>query len=158
MFFWSKLSKLHKKDPILHVATTFSLKQGERRTSHGPIPHPLIWKDSYISLPTKMQIYGVKPSFIYEQKQRYQIQFDLRLLWRVGVAMQCWYLFLISSNKISRFGYLLNYLIMFLFIFVWLMDRLLCAETDLGPDRTHQDPTQTKCSCKGLKNRIKHAC
>ena len=29
------------KNPILHVATTFSLKQGERRTSHGPIPHPL---------------------------------------------------------------------------------------------------------------------
>ena len=26
--FWSKLSKSHKKDPILHVATTFSLKQG----------------------------------------------------------------------------------------------------------------------------------
>ena len=41
-FFWSKLSKLHKKDPILQVATTFSLKQGETRTSHGPIPHPLI--------------------------------------------------------------------------------------------------------------------
>ena len=41
-FFWSKLSKLHKKDPILHVATIFSLKQGEIRTSHGPIPHPLI--------------------------------------------------------------------------------------------------------------------
>ena len=41
-FFWSKLSKLHKKDPILHVATTFSIKQGETRTSHGPIPHPLI--------------------------------------------------------------------------------------------------------------------
>ena len=40
-FFWSKLSKLHKKDPILHVATTFSLKQGETRTSHVPIPHPL---------------------------------------------------------------------------------------------------------------------
>ena len=40
-FFWSKLSKLHKKDPILHVATSFSLKQGETRTSHGPIPHPL---------------------------------------------------------------------------------------------------------------------
>ena len=30
-----------KKDPILHVATTFSLKQGETRTSSGPIPHPL---------------------------------------------------------------------------------------------------------------------
>ena len=30
-----------KKDPILHVATTFALKQGETRTSHGPIPHPL---------------------------------------------------------------------------------------------------------------------
>ena len=41
-FFWSKLSKLHKKDPILHVATTFSLKQGETRTSSGPLPHPLI--------------------------------------------------------------------------------------------------------------------
>ena len=40
-FFGSKLSKLHKKDPILHVATTFFLKQGETRTSHGPIPHPL---------------------------------------------------------------------------------------------------------------------
>ena len=40
-FFWSKLSKLHKKDPSLHVATTFSLKLGETRTSHGPIPHPL---------------------------------------------------------------------------------------------------------------------
>ena len=31
-FFWSKLSKLHKKDPILHVPTTFYLKQGETRT------------------------------------------------------------------------------------------------------------------------------
>ena len=41
-FFWSKLSKLHKKDPTLHVATTFSLKQGETRTSHGPILHPLM--------------------------------------------------------------------------------------------------------------------
>ena len=42
MFFWSKLSKLHKKDPILHVTTKFPLKQGETRTSSGPIPHPLI--------------------------------------------------------------------------------------------------------------------
>ena len=41
-FFWSELSKLHKKDPILHVTTTFSLKQGETRTNSGPIPHPLI--------------------------------------------------------------------------------------------------------------------
>ena len=39
-FFWSKLSKQHKKDPILHVATTFFLKQEETRTSHAPIPHP----------------------------------------------------------------------------------------------------------------------
>ena len=30
-----------KKDPTLHVATTFSLKQGEIRTRYGPIPHPL---------------------------------------------------------------------------------------------------------------------
>ena len=39
--FWSKLSKLHKKDPILHVTTTFSLKQGETRTNSVLIPHPL---------------------------------------------------------------------------------------------------------------------
>ena len=42
-FFWRKLSKLHKKDPILHVTTTFSLKQGETRTSCGSIPPPLRW-------------------------------------------------------------------------------------------------------------------
>ena len=30
-----------KKDPILHVTTTVSLKQGETRTSSLPIPHPL---------------------------------------------------------------------------------------------------------------------
>ena len=49
-FFWSKLSKLHKKDSILHVVTTFYLKQGETRTSHGPIPHPLIhFKLLYLS-------------------------------------------------------------------------------------------------------------
>ena len=36
-FFWSKLSKLHKKDSILHVTTTFSLTQGETRTGSGPI-------------------------------------------------------------------------------------------------------------------------
>ena len=29
-----------KKDPILHVATTFFLKQRETRTSHGPIHAP----------------------------------------------------------------------------------------------------------------------
>ena len=37
-FFWSKLSELHKKDQILHVTTKFYLKQGETRTSSGPIP------------------------------------------------------------------------------------------------------------------------
>ena len=39
---WNKLSKLHIKDPILHVTTTFSLKQGETRTNIVPIPHPLM--------------------------------------------------------------------------------------------------------------------
>ena len=39
--FGSKLSKLHKKDPILHVTATFSLIQGETRTNSVPIPHPL---------------------------------------------------------------------------------------------------------------------
>ena len=37
-----KLSKLHKKDSILHVTTTFFLKQGETRTNSVPISHPLI--------------------------------------------------------------------------------------------------------------------
>ena len=41
-FFWSKLSNLHKKGPILHVTTTVSLKQGETRTNSVPIPHPFI--------------------------------------------------------------------------------------------------------------------
>ena len=41
-FFLSKLSKLHKTDPILHVTTTFSLTQWETRTSHGPMPLPLM--------------------------------------------------------------------------------------------------------------------
>ena len=30
-----------RKDPILHVTTTVSLKQGETRTRSGPIAHPL---------------------------------------------------------------------------------------------------------------------
>ena len=41
LYFSEELSKLHKKDQTVHVATTFSLKQGETRTSHGPIPYPL---------------------------------------------------------------------------------------------------------------------
>ena len=51
-----------KKDPILHVANTFSLKQGETRTSHGPIPHPLstgnlIWNLAFLrKLANKIQI------------------------------------------------------------------------------------------------------
>ena len=40
-FFEVNYQNYTKKDPSLHVATTFSLKQGETRTSHGPIPHPL---------------------------------------------------------------------------------------------------------------------
>ena len=60
MFFWSKLSKLHKKDVILHVATTFSLKQGETRTSHGPIPHPLSVKEGCYSF----FLYSVSLSFL----------------------------------------------------------------------------------------------
>ena len=42
MFYWIKLSKLHKQGPILHVTTSFSLKQGETRTNSVPIPHPLM--------------------------------------------------------------------------------------------------------------------
>ena len=40
---FSEVSYLNytKKDPILHVTNAFSPKQGETRTSGGPIPHPL---------------------------------------------------------------------------------------------------------------------
>ena len=39
---FSEVNTTQKRPNFLHVATTFSLKQGETRTSHGPIPHPLI--------------------------------------------------------------------------------------------------------------------
>ena len=39
-FFCSKLAKLHKKGPILHVATTFSLKQGEKEQAMDPFHTP----------------------------------------------------------------------------------------------------------------------
>ena len=55
MFFWGKLSKLHKKDPILHVATTFPLKQGKTRTSHGLIPHPLRGQKEFNYMPRDHQ-------------------------------------------------------------------------------------------------------
>ena len=40
----------YKKDPILHVATIFSLKQGETRTSHRTIPQPLSIKSFVCAL------------------------------------------------------------------------------------------------------------
>ena len=50
-FLWSKLSKLHEKDPMLHVTTTFSIKQEETRTNSVPIPLPLLltWSVGFIS-------------------------------------------------------------------------------------------------------------
>ena len=36
-----KKKKKRKKDSILHVTTTFCLKQGETRTTSGPIRHSL---------------------------------------------------------------------------------------------------------------------
>ena len=38
-----------KKDPILHVTTTFFLKQEETRTNSVPIPHPLRISLTYLS-------------------------------------------------------------------------------------------------------------
>ena len=62
-FFWSKLSKLHKKDPILHVAITFSLKQGETGTSHGPIPHPLKGSKPFMmEVETECCLFSIFPS------------------------------------------------------------------------------------------------
>ena len=39
-FFRRKLSNFHRKDTILHVKMTFSLKQGESRTGIGPLLCP----------------------------------------------------------------------------------------------------------------------
>ena len=41
MFFWSKLSKLHKKDSILHVTTTFFLNKGKQEQTVYPHSTPL---------------------------------------------------------------------------------------------------------------------
>ena len=50
-FSFSEVNYLnYAKNPILHVATTFSLKQGETGTSHGPIPHPLKPKEVCFTL------------------------------------------------------------------------------------------------------------
>ena len=38
--------RITQKRPNLHVTTTFSLKQGETRTSSGPISHPLIFLEN----------------------------------------------------------------------------------------------------------------
>ena len=80
-FFWSKLSKLHKKDPILHVATTFSLKQGETRTSHVHIPHHLTLCIVYV-LQGKIMITRspLENKFIRRILQRNQLSFLMIIL------------------------------------------------------------------------------
>ena len=40
-FFWSKLSNLHKNDPILHSTTTFFLKQGGNKNKQWTHSTPL---------------------------------------------------------------------------------------------------------------------
>ena len=51
-FFKRRLTKIHQKDTILHVPITFSLIQGQTRTSSAPIWVPLTRKClSYVSLP-----------------------------------------------------------------------------------------------------------
>ena len=64
-FFWSKLSELHKKDPILHVPTTFSLKQGQTSTSHGPIPHPLRHYILILLLKLSHDLFFKNPALFY---------------------------------------------------------------------------------------------
>ena len=77
-FFWSILSKLHKKDPILHVATAFSLKQGETRTRHGPIPHPLTWCND--SLIKTLSYDTVRPEFQAPVKSFSLLRFNLNIV------------------------------------------------------------------------------
>ena len=47
-----------KKDKILHVTSTFLPKQGETRTSHGPIPHPLRLIRTYWAKIEKVDIFA----------------------------------------------------------------------------------------------------
>ena len=84
-FFWSKLSKLYKKDPILHVATIFSLKQGETRSSHGPIPHPLSYNKSMaldnlmlLSIPVMWSFSMVTAD---DQKSKLHVTYQLAHMW-----------------------------------------------------------------------------
>ena len=48
--FQKKIFKLHKQDTILHVTVTFSLKQGQRRSSSGPIWVPLSHSKEWVFL------------------------------------------------------------------------------------------------------------
>ena len=49
-FLRRKSSKPHKKDTILHVTITFPVRQGQTRTSSGPITLPLINLLTFITM------------------------------------------------------------------------------------------------------------
>ena len=110
--FWSKLSKLHKKDPISHVSTTFSLKQGKTRTSSGPIRHPLSTPRKLILLPSIRQ--GsyfrtlVRPLVEYSSKMTLIIwkksakKNSPLCVWRILDTFPTWLNLLINSTTDGR--------------------------------------------------------
>ena len=99
-FFWSKLSKLHKKDPILHVTTTFSLKQGETRTSYGPIPHPLRWHMWFLITSLVSCIMYVHKRWVFTWA------YLLKECIRVGLYITTWQLLVIFTMKQTFFIYM----------------------------------------------------
>ena len=91
-FLWSKLSKLHKKDPILHVTTTFSLKQGETRTNSVPIPNPLtlvllryfLYSEGgrVVAIPSQDFLYGTLDTPIFATYPLISKWVPLNFIWR----------------------------------------------------------------------------
>ena len=66
-----------KKDPILHVTTTFSLRQGETRTNSVPIPHSLSYQELYTGIKNLRVPISERPSpgsHFYQQKEKQNIK------------------------------------------------------------------------------------
>ena len=81
------------------MATSFSLKRGETRTSHGPIPHPLSTLPSF-----KLLIH----SALHEKVGRVCIWGKFALMWRLcsGASLYTWGKFV---NVASRPSFVLTF-------------------------------------------------
>ena len=90
----------HKKDPILHVTTTFSLKQGETKTSHGLIPHTLSMLSSFC-----FQISTLLVCLVGDEITQLNFLFGTHVLWwfwgetKIETAKQT------NKNEIRKYTY-----------------------------------------------------